>query len=1619
MARWTFVLNAIVAMVSGCASDDKSTPSDEQDVLVAVDVVVETDTEQMDSGQSVPEDVSADSAQSPEQTGTLSVRVLPSVSVMNAEVKVYAVRTGQQPWLVGTGETDANGAAEVVWTLPAVWSALPELWRVDVAIGETDVLSAYAAGTTSSEVTVHLLSSWGVALASKIATSEELAMLDAWSVASTRINEHFLRPGSVDLVRYRDSGEPGLSARIVGHVDAALARLASSEGTSLLTLNSALLDDLADGVFDGLEDGAPISMTSIGVETTRYALAEAIWLNALNDESELDWLLSPGGLVEDISTDSGPLYPNASLPVAFVPPSAVIVWLPPLVEAESWWHDQTIIANFSVEGAADFDVYVDSPAGAFAAVQDDGTYRITVDALTLTEGAAEVAVRIETAAGTVSDSLSINVDHTPPILTGVEWIEAGTVLQQSELPIQLAASDVGAGVVGLELIVDGVAVTTNTADGVDTILTLTDGSHSIVAKATDGVGLETQLVSEFVVDATPPTLVWESPQSGDALSDQNVTFAGQASDSVHPIQHVVVSLPTGQSQTLSVDDTGKFNWQTFIQAEGLQLVSAVAVDSIGQESEPVSVSFYLDVTPPYCSAPPHYNPWIGSLETPIKVYCSDSGAGVVSVTMTYASVGSVPLSYNSESTNYEGLVTFPSISEKHGQTVSIVFTATDLAGNQLLLEANPTVDTEPPTIQPTNFPQFVGSAQNAVAGGYIVDELSGAASVTVSSSLESITTDLTDTPSGAFNTFVEMIDPEDSLSIVSTDRAGNVSDVTTQVVAIDMVPPVLNIDAPEYGTNSLHALPPGTTSWVISGIISDDASGPELITWACFGQVSTEPIALIPSADAGTSTWSVTVDADETGGFGNGCAFTPWDSAGNKGVTTVVKAKVDNAPPTLIVDPIPLNDWYGPGDIYQLTGLTQDQNSVSYIVVEVAGQSTTHPASAGPWQVELILPNVHGPVVVSVIAIDIFGNTSAPKEVTIKVDAEGPVIESVILSSAAVEEIQGVNWTKADTLFVSCTASDAISSPVTTCINGDCSTGKLTSVAYVSLEEGENTISCVTTDVHGNQSVQEATVWRDTIAPVLTTDFVEGLWHNSGPFTLTGTVSDTGVGLNKISVGYASTTQPVAYADNGDFSWTGTYSSTSYLTITVNDLLGNSSVASYTVQIDTTPPSISTITSEYNWELGADVVWNAGEPEYIEGVLYNIPDQCYGDKCYIHKFATRARYAEFNDIEKNNLPHWVFSVADNESNGSVTLEYRFLRDDQPLTDWRMVDDLIDGLDDSTFTVVWALESFTDTANEFLLTSETAPDALTIRATDAQGLTSDYYVALETNLHTPPLLVESVPLVEDGTEMQAYEIFDGSLLSANSGKHRLLSVEITNPWDSAIQYRLVPGWYEENVTGRREWMVFDEDSASQCNANASCGLNQCILLWPGSDYQCTDAPEPALETFVAGSQGNLKVSVYDEAGMVPTTTDEDGDWRMISAGSTHQLSLSGNSNSTCGLRFVQDLSYVAPGGTSQTKDVTIFDDSLTCGQTWTVPDAAATCQAANGCMFGYGNPFVVHSVSYTLWTANATVKALTRLPVGESSTYFYSWYAADEVNTTLHSTSALPDQVLESTLYSPL
>ncbi len=293
--------------------------------------------------------------------------------------------------------------------------------------------------------------------------------------------------------------------------------------------------------------------------------------------------------------------------------------------------------------------------GAFAPVlpASSGVYAVGLDALG--ESTHTLAARAFDFAGNVSGlaGASFLIDNTPPVVT-VSGVQNQAFYAAPVTPV-VQASDLHAA--SLSLTLDGAPFASGTSVS-------SEGSHTLLALATDAAGNTSGARVDFVIDRTAPVLTLTGVANG-GFYNTDVAPTVTATDA----NLVLVELLLNGAPVVS---------GTTLSAEGSYALSARARDAAGNEST-LAASFRIDRTPPVLTLTGVVNG--GLYSTPVTPTLTATDANLVLVELL---VNGAPF------------VSGTTLSTDGSYALSA--RARDAAGNESTLAASFRIDRTPPVL---------------------------------------------------------------------------------------------------------------------------------------------------------------------------------------------------------------------------------------------------------------------------------------------------------------------------------------------------------------------------------------------------------------------------------------------------------------------------------------------------------------------------------------------------------------------------------------------------------------------------------------------------------------------------------------------------------------------------------------------------------------------------------------------------------------------------------------------------------------------------------------------------------------------------------------------------------
>ncbi len=358
--------------------------------------------------------------------------------------------------------------------------------------------------------------------------------------------------------------------------------------------------------------------------------------------------------------------------------------------------------------------------------------------------------------------------------------------------------------------------------------------------------------------------------------------------------------------------------------------------------------------------------------------------------------------------------------------------------------------------------------------------------------------------------------------------------------------------SPPTITANLNCSLPGTNGWCTSNAtITMTASDPQGFALTISGSIAGTPFtcplgtSCTKNLPAGSGTVNYTVTAATSGKTASGSAA--W--------------KFDNSYPTAsisIPSPIGSNGWFN-----TLPVVVSVTGSDTYSGLAVARLST----DGDTWQPSSITFGSEGTSIVWYGADDLAGNRSDYSGQFINIDITPPDLTPSVAGTI------GTNGWYVSNVVVDASATDNLSGIWSVVVSDN---GGAAKPAPVTLTSGSHALTITAHDVAGNSRSTTLNLTIDTDGPIITSS-VTGTEGNNNWYVsdvdVTATVSDPMSGMDgtlEVSVdGGAWTTDLPIHFTEGEHT----------VDLRAYDEAGNESINTLTINVDTTPPALSTSTS--------------------------------------------------------------------------------------------------------------------------------------------------------------------------------------------------------------------------------------------------------------------------------------------------------------------------------------------------------------------------------------------------------------------------------------------------------
>jgi RHS repeat-associated protein len=579
------------------------------------------------------------------------------------------------------------------------------------------------------------------------------------------------------------------------------------------------------------------------------------------------------------------------------------------------------------------------------------------------------------------------------------------------------------------------------------------------------------------VDTIPPAMSITSPVDGMITSASSVQVSGTASDA----SPVTVTI---NGSAVTVDASGSFTG-TVTLTEGLNTITIIARDAAGNQTTVTRKVTKDSIPPTMIVTTPKDSTITNQTSITLSGTVTDVSAATLMVNGSPVQVGTNG-AFSSQLALVEGL-----------NTITVV--ATDATGNKTTVTRKVRRDTQSPIVSLASPIDSVLTNQLRVTvSGTVLDSTAVMVNVKVGSGTSFQLQVGTD---GTFAGEVSLVEGTNTITVVATDAAGNITTISRLAIR-DTQSPIVNLTSP------IDSLFTNQLSVIVSGTVIDSTA----VTLTING------ITVLVGTDGTFSSQLALVEGMNT------ITVMAVDAATNQS-TEIRHVSVLTIPPVLIIT-APIDSV-----ITNIAQITVQGTVSSQFPVTLTVNGT--PVSVGFDSTFSTQVNLQeGINTITVIATNSVGSATTVTR-TIWYDTQTPQLTLISLEDGMV--------TKQSNLLIQGSVSDLTTVIVT--VNGLPATihpdGTFT--YQLTLVEGKNTITFVATDAVGNHLEVVRTIILDTKVPVLsiaslannvqTTDSIVAVLGSVGDSTnITLTVN--GVAQTLSADGGFSTSVFLSYGSN-------------------------------------------------------------------------------------------------------------------------------------------------------------------------------------------------------------------------------------------------------------------------------------------------------------------------------------------------------------------------------------------------------------------------------------------------------------------------------------------------------
>jgi hypothetical protein len=676
---------------------------------------------------------------------------------------------------------------------------------------------------------------------------------------------------------------------------------------------------------------------------------------------------------------------------------------PPLLTVEAPADGAVVYGSLAVEAWA-VDALLPGSVALGASLEDAGGASVDDVAMRLettavADGAATLTVSAhDGAANAQTVTRAVVVDNEPPRITVIE--PAPEAWLRAQIAVTVAADDDGAGVARIEARLDDadgpvLALAESPDDaGYHLALVAEPGDHALWLRAVDRAGRRAEVAVPIAVDETPPR-VGVSPEPGAAPTRELPIWTVQYDD-----DGVGVDLATSLQRLRVMSEAGELPTTVDVATHdavtlaigdapsGVYRVEAVAVDRLGNSSDPVVSRWQVDREAPEIAFPSDAaEVWSGTVEV------SWSAADVDEVATSWLSVedatgAELPLADDGPPWGVE--VDTLGLSDGPAQVMAA---AADRAGNVANAARWVLVDNTAPTVVITAPAEGEHVPARLTLAALVEEGASGVARCEARDGDDVLLTQVVVAggPTGAVPCELPVVLERGgarTLEVRAFDLAG-LRGTATVAVVVDVEVPRAEV-SPSGGV--VTALPvvvftvvdasdadAGADLKASAAAVSITRDGAPAGGWEVVADQDGARVVATPPAEAGEGTWRI--------------ALSPRDRVGNVGAEVAVSFALDTSPPEVAA--IAPAGGAVIGGVFDAAVAVTDGGAVASVTAtatDVGGGSVEVAMAGPPWRGPLDTRGLlDGPATLVLAATDAAGHVgTATVEVTL--DNTAPVV---------------------------------------------------------------------------------------------------------------------------------------------------------------------------------------------------------------------------------------------------------------------------------------------------------------------------------------------------------------------------------------------------------------------------------------------------------------------------------------------------------------------------------------------------------------------------------------------------------------------------------------------------